>query len=206
MSTLVTIVLGSIAVTAALMAWLCWLLVRGVRRQKARLDARVTKIAGPHPRRRSASAAAAPPAIRRQAVTVQAWLPGRSRAVAVVRRDLQRDLRASHRSVAVGLEAGRPVQPLAAIMGRLQSSVAALDVDLAVIAAEPNGSLRRQLLAEQGERIHGLRRAFEQVRRGVLLAGSVTSGPLFPVVVDDLNDEVIRLGLWAKAHHELHGP
>jgi hypothetical protein len=206
MSTLVTVVLGSVAITAALMAWICWLLVRGVRRQKARLAARVGRIVGPDTRRPTSATSVARPITRRQAVTVQAWLPGRSRAVAVVRRDVQRDLRASRRSVAVGLEAGRPVQPLAAIMGRLESSVAALDVDLAVIGAEPNGSRRRQLLAEQDPRIHTLRRAFEQVRRGVLLAGSVTSGPLLPVVVDDLNDEVIRLGLWAKAHHELHGP
>jgi hypothetical protein len=204
MSTFVTVVLGSMVVTAALMAWLSWLVVRVVRRQKARLSARVARIVGPEGRHRSGLL---PPtrAVRRQAVTVQAWLPGRSRAVATVRRDLRRDLRASRRSVAVGLEAGRPVQPLAAIMTRLQSSVTAFDVDLAIIAAEPNASRRRQLLAEQGERIHGLRRAFEQVRRGVLLAGSVSSGPLLPVVVDDLNDEVIRLGLWAKAHHELHG-
>jgi len=141
--------------------------------------------------------------INRRAVTIQAWLPGHNRAVATVRRDLHHDVSGAARAVAVGMQAGRPVQPLAAITARLQHSAADLDVDLAVIAADPDPARCRRMLVQQDDRVHALQRACEQVRTGVLLAGSATNGALLPALIDDLNDEVLRLGLWASARHEL---
>ncbi|MCW2599764.1 MAG: hypothetical protein JWM02_1593 [Frankiales bacterium] len=200
MSTLVTVIVSVLALTAAFLLLAFWLLVRGARRLRTRLSRRVFAVLGAH-RRWSAPL---PPA-RSRVVTLQAWLPGRARPVAALRRDLHRDVHGAVRAVEVGLEAGRPVRPLAAIGTRLQRTAFDLDVDLAVIAAEPDLTRRRALLDEQADRIQALRHACAQVRRGVLLAGSATTGPLLPVVMGDINDEVVRLDLWAKAHRELQG-
>lgn len=209
MAMLATLVPGALVITAVLLLTGAWLLVLSLRRLRARLRDRVAAMLGHcvHSQVSAASPGKHPlvNVTRRQAVTLQSWLPGRSHAVAGLRCDLHRDVRGATQAVAVGLEAGRPVQSLSAVANRLQRSAASIDVDLAIIAAEPDVSRRRDLLAEQHERIETVRRACEQVRRGVLLAGSATTGPLLPGVVDDLNDEVIRLGLWARAHHELQG-
>lgn len=207
MATLVALVLGSLVLTALGVLAVGWCVRRSLRRLRARLSGAMgavlerRAVAVERPRTQALRKVSR----RREAVVVRSWLPGQARAVAALRRDLHRDVRGAAEAVAVGLEAGRPVQPLAAIASRLQRSAASIDVDLAIVGAEPDPSRRRALLEDQQARIETVQRACEQVRRGVLLAGSVTTGPLLPGVVDDLNDEVIRLGLWARAHHELHG-
>jgi hypothetical protein len=107
------------------------------------------------------------------------------------------------RAVAAGRQAGRPVEALGSIARRLDEQARALDVDLAVIAAEPDPRSRSRLLAAQEDRVILLRRACAEVRRGVLLAGTATTAPLLASMVDELNDEVILLGLRARAYAEL---
>jgi hypothetical protein len=184
MSTLISLVAIVACVTIISLGCGAWLLLRGLRQVRARCLRAVTG---------------------RHVVAAQSRLPGSSRAAAAVRRDLDRDLRGAAQAVAAGLAAGRPVEPLRTITIRLRRTAADIDVDLAVIAAEPDPVVQRQLLAEQAERVASVRRACAQVRRGVLLAGSATTGPLLDQVVEELGDEIIRLGLWAQAHRELHG-
>lgn len=232
MSTLTALALATVACALALFVGGSWLVIRTLRRLRSRLAGRLAALgtlaqtAAQRARPESSASTPLPSRQRRPprlpsrprsglstpkplapapSLCLQAWLPGRSRAVAAVRRDLHRDVRSANQAVRSGLEAGRPVQSLAAIAARLQRSAVGLDTDLAVIAAEPDGAERSQLLRQQHERIETVRRACQQLRRGVLLAGSATTGPLLPTVVDDLNDEVIRLGLWAAAHRELNG-
>jgi hypothetical protein len=137
---------------------------------------------------------------------VRAVVPGPGREVAALRRDLQADVAGAGRAVTAGRQAGRPVEALGGITRRLAEQARALDVDLAVIGAEPDRSARRQLLAAQQERVALLRRSCAQVRRGVLLAGSVTTAALLPSLVADLDDEVVLLGLRARAYAELQPP
>lgn len=139
-------------------------------------------------------------------VWLRAASPGAGRAVAIVRRDLRRDVTGAVRAVDVGRRAGRPVEALGAIARRLDEQAKVLDVDLAVLAAEPDPRTRRRLLAAQEGRISLLRRACGEVRRGVLLAGTTTTAPLLASMVDDLNDEIILLGLRARAYAELTQP
>ena len=136
-------------------------------------------------------------------VRLRAAIPGAGRDVAIIRRDLRADVAAAGRAVSAGRQAGRPVDGLAGIVRRLQEQGAHLDIDLSIIGTEPDRHIRRRLLAAQDERVALLRRACGDVRRGVLLAGGVTTGPLLQPVVDDLNDEVTALGLWASAYAEL---
>jgi hypothetical protein len=122
-----------------------------------------------------------------------------------VRRDLITDVIGAQRAVAVGRDAGRPVHGLDSIVRRLSEQARALDVDLRVVAAEPDRGLRRRLLAGQAERVALLRHACGQVRQGVLLAGSATTAPLLGPLVEELDEELLALGLRAHAYRELVG-
>ncbi len=213
MGTFFAIVLALLAATAVVMGVGCWLLVRAARRVRTRVSRRVRDVrAGvarqsgvPAPWAGQVPAVAALPTRRAFLSSVSARLPGPKREVAQVRRDLQREMRAAAQAVQLGLRDGRPVAPLARLVGHLQRSATELDTDLAVVAADPDATRQAGLVAEQQPRIDALLRACEQVRRGVLLAGSAASGPILPGILDELDDEVIRLGLWSQAHRELHG-
>jgi hypothetical protein len=136
-------------------------------------------------------------------VRVRAKVPGPGRQVAAVRRDLLGDLAGVKRAVAAGRDAGRPVAGLDSVVRRLTEQARQLDVDLVVVAAEPDALERRRLLAGQADRVALLHRAYADVRLGVLLAGSTSSVPLLTSMVADLNDEIVGLGLQAQAYQEL---
>ncbi|MGZ6827875.1 MAG: hypothetical protein ACXVGH_13895, partial [Mycobacteriales bacterium] len=155
---------------------------------------RLALVSGRTPRRPSALTAG---------LRTGAALLGPGRDVAVARRDLRAEVTGAKRAVAAGRQARRPVDGLDSIVRELRAQAHALDVDLSVIATEPDRGIRRQLLAAQQERIALVRRACGQVRRGVVLAGAATTAPLLRAVVDELNDEVLGLGLRARAYAEL---
>ena len=210
MGTFIAIVLTLLAATGVVMGVGCWLLIRAAHRVRTRVSRRVQTVRAGVVRPTGVPApwaAQVPPLPTRRAFlsSVSARLPGPKREVAQVRRDLQREMRGAAQAVHLGLRDGRPVAPLARLVGHLQRSATELDTDLAVVAADPDRSRQASLVAEQQPRIDALLRACEQVRRGVLLAGSAASGPLLPGILDELDDEVIRLGLWAQAHRELNG-
>lgn len=183
--------LAAVATAVVLCVWAVRRLRRGVRTRLATL--------------RSAPLQRRPMAFGRGLVEVQAWLPGPARQVAAVRRDVRRDVAAAVRAVQAGRAAGRPVDELVPLTGRLRRAAANLDLDLSVIGSEPAAADRRELLAAEGQRIAVLGRSCGQVRRAVLLAGSATTGPLLPQLVDELDDQLVRLSLWAQAHAELSG-
>ena len=138
-------------------------------------------------------------------VLVRAWLPGPARQVSALRRDLGRDVAAAVRAVRAGRTAGRPVQELVPLTARLRRAAAELYLDLSVIAAETDPADRGALLAAERERIAVLGRTCSQLRRAVLLAGSATSGAQLSRLVGEVDDELVRLGLWVQAHDELLG-
>lgn len=210
MGTFFAVVLTLLAVTAVVMGVGCWLLLRAARRVRTRVSRRVQTVRGGVVRQTGVPApwagqVPALPTRRAFLSSMSARLPGPKREVTQVRRDLQREMQGAAQAVHLGLRDGRPVAPLARLVGHLQRSATELDTDLAVVAADPDRTRQVGLVAEQRPRIDALLRACEQVRRGVLLAGSATSGPILPGILDELDDEVIRLGLWSQAHRELHG-
>ncbi len=191
---LLTFILGLVATVGV--AVLC---VWGVRRLGRATRARLAAVERPI----RPPVLALPPS--RGLVEVRAWLPGPARQVTAVRRDLGRDVAAAVRAVRAGRTAGRPVEELVPLTSRLRRAAAELDLDLSVIAGEPDAVGRGDLLAAEGERIAVLRRSCSQLRRAVLLAGSTTSGGQLPRLVGEVDDELVRLGLWAQAHDELLG-
>ncbi|MGB8652037.1 MAG: hypothetical protein WCD35_15395 [Mycobacteriales bacterium] len=205
MDTLAALVLGTAAVAGLVVLTAAWLVVRSLRRVRARLRRRVEVALGHGPAAALSARYDRALAGRRLAV-LERWLPGPARTVPALRRDLHRDVQGALHAVAVGARAGRPVEELAVLAGRLRARVGALDVDLAVLAAEPDENRRQVLLAGQQERVEQVRRGCAQVRQGVLLAGAATSGEQLGSADDlaaDLADEVSRLGFWAGAHREL---
>lgn len=91
-------------------------------------------------------------------------------------------------------------------MSRLAEQARRLEVDLAVIANEPDRTTRQKLLEAQRERVSLIHRACSEVRRAVLLSGNITTASLLREMESDLNDEVIALAFQAQAYAELSGP
>lgn len=183
--------LSAAAVTAAAVLTVRW----AWRRTRRALTTRLAELTRRAPRQPSLAAR----------LREGAALLGPGREVAVVRRDLRAEVTGAERAVTAGRLARRPVDGLDSIVRGLRDQAHALDVDLAVIASEPDGRVRRQLLAAQQERLSLLRHACGQVRHGVVLAGAATTTPLLRSTVDELNEEVVALRLRARAYAELTG-
>ncbi len=196
MSTLLTLLLLTIVLGLVTTAGAAVLCVWGVRRLGRTALARLAAVKRPT---RQPARSQLP---GRGLVEIRAWLPGPGRQVTAIRRDLGRDVAAAVRAVQAGRAAGRPVEELVPLTARLRRAAAELDLDLSVIAAEPDAIGRGDLLAAERERIAVLRRSCSQLRRAVLLAGSATSGAQ---LIEEVDDELVRLGLWAQAHAELLG-
>jgi len=137
------------------------------------------------------------------ALSARAWLPGPGREVAAVRRDLHRDMTGTSRAVAAGRAAGRPVHDLEWSLSRLAEQARALDVDLVIIAAEPDRIARRRLLEAHAERVTLIRRACAEVRGALLLGGSAANDADLNAIVEDINHQVTALDLRARAYRDL---
>jgi len=136
-------------------------------------------------------------------LSARAWLPGPGRAVSLVRRDLHRDVVATSRVLRAAGEAGRPVHELDSGVAMLAGHARELQLDLHVIAAEPDRELRARMLSEHAARASDIRRTCASVRAAALSAGSTNAGPALRQIVDDINEAVSAIDLRARAYQEL---
>lgn len=150
------------------------------------------------PRPGQLTAAAAGPKL-----AARAWLPGPTRAVSVVRRDLHRDVAATSRALRAARKAGRPVHELESSVAMLAEHARQLQLDLQIIAAEPDREVRGQLLSAHAAHASLIRRTCANVRAAVLSDGSTYGEPALGQVVDSVNDALIRADLTARAYREL---
>jgi hypothetical protein len=220
MHTLLDLLLIATLVALALSVTVALLVRRAVRRLRGTVRARIAAaransalpvlsrpIGGPAPL--WSPPPLHPGADRLSAVTggvflsARAWLPGPGRAVSVVRRDLHRDVVATSRVLRAAGEAGRPVHELDSSVAMLAGHARELQLDLHVIAAEPDRELRARMLAEHTARASDIRRTCASVRAAVLSAGSTYAGPALRQIVDDINDAVSAIDLRARAYQEL---
>jgi hypothetical protein len=139
----------------------------------------------------------------RTSLQLQSLLPSGTRPISSLRLSLQRDVIAATDAVDAGWEAGRPVAQLRGLAQSLRYAAAELDLDLAVIASEPNTGVRNAMLDAQQERIDTLRLICAQLRHGVLLAGGAAGGVRVSALCDELNDEIDLLRLRAEAYRDL---
>lgn len=136
-------------------------------------------------------------------MSVRAWLPGQSRAVWALSRDLDRDVASAGFAVRAAEHAGRPVQELEGCVALLAEHARDLQLDLRVIAAEPDAAVRTELLSEHAARVSLIRQACANVRAAVLSGGSVSRQPVLERIVTDVNDAALAVRLRAAAYREL---
>ena len=151
---------------------------------------------GPGPARRTALAGGA-------YVSARAWLPGPTRAVWVLCRDLDRDVASAVFAVRAAGQAGRPVEELESCVAMLTEHARDVQLDLRVIAAEPDAAVRTHLLSAHAERASLIRQTCANVRAAVLSGGSVSRQPVLERIVTDVNDAALAVRLRAAAYREL---
>jgi hypothetical protein len=136
-------------------------------------------------------------------VAARAWLPGSARAVWMLCRDLDRDVASAVFAVRAAHHADRPVQELEDCVARLSEHAREVQVDLRVIAAEPDAAVRAQLLSAHAARVSLIRQTCANVRSAVLSGGSVARQPVLERLVTDVNDAATAVRLRAAAYREL---
>lgn len=136
-------------------------------------------------------------------VAARAWLPGPARAVWMLCRDLDRDVASAVFAVRAADQAGRPVQELEDCVARLTEHAREVQLDLRVIAAEPDAAARAHLLSGHAARVSLIRQTCANVRSAVLSGGSVSRQPVLERLVTDVNDAATAVRLRAAAYREL---
>jgi hypothetical protein len=136
-------------------------------------------------------------------VSARAWLPGPARSVWVLCRDLERDVASAVFAVRAAEQAGRPVQELQGCLAMLTEHARDVQLDLRVIAAEPDAAVRAHLLSAHAARTSLIRQTCANVRAAVLSGGSVSRQPELERIVTDVNDAALAVRLRAAAYREL---
>jgi hypothetical protein len=136
-------------------------------------------------------------------VSARAWLPGPARAVWALCRDLDRDVASAVFAVRAAKQHGRPVQELEGAVAMLTEPARDVQLDLRVIAAEPDAAVRAQLLSAHAARAGLIRQTCANVRAAVLDGGSVSRQPVLERIVTDVNDAALAVRLRAAAYREL---
>ena len=200
---LVAVLVVAAAVAVSLTVYLIRRLGRGLRRALSRRGSSLAS--GSWPAGRGGSSPESTIADRDATYLLRArcWMPTRTRRIDVFRLQLRQGLDTAHSAVQTGLRVGRPVDQLVPICRDLRHAAAQLDLDLLVIAAEPDAAHREAMLVGQAEGSDTFTQACAQLRRAVLLAGDATADPLLARAVNDLHDEMDLLRLRAEAYREL---
>jgi len=136
-------------------------------------------------------------------VSARAWLPGPARAVWVLCRDLDLDVASAVFAVRAAAQAGRPVQELEGSVALLAEHARDVQLDLRVIATEPDAAVRAGLLSAHADRASVIRQTCANVRAAVLSGGSVSRQPSLERMVTDVNDAALAVRLRAAAYTEL---
>jgi hypothetical protein len=144
-------------------------------------------------------------ALERPMLTTRAWLPGPTRAVAAARRDLDREVAGAVLAVQAARQSGDAVPELERGVAKLAEHARQLQLDLRIIAAEPDHAVRTQLLAVHSERAYVIRRACADVRAAVLNDRSSSAEPALRSIVREIDDAVTSVRLRARAYRDLSG-
>ena len=136
-------------------------------------------------------------------VAARAWLPGSARAVWALCRDLDRDVASAVFAVRAAKQAGRPVEELEGSLASLTEHAREVQLDLRVIATEPDAAVRAGLLSAHAARAGLIRQTCANVRSAVLSGGSVSRQPVLERIVTDVNDAALAVRLRAAAYREL---
>jgi len=137
------------------------------------------------------------------ALSARAHVPGAAGAIARLRRDLNRDVTATSHAMRAARRAGRPVDGLDSSLAALVQQARELQRDLRIIAAEPDRTVRAQMLVAHAARATLIQRACAQVRTALLEERSTPHESTLQRIVDDIDDAVTAVGLRMRAYREL---
>jgi hypothetical protein len=121
----------------------------------------------------------------------------------VLCRDLDRDVASAAFAVRAAEQAGRPVHEFDGCVAMLTEHAREVQLDLRVIAAEPDAAVRARLLSEHAARAGLIRQTCANVRAAVLSGGSVSRQSVLERIVADVNDAALAVRLRADAYREL---
>lgn len=144
--------------------------------------------------------------IRTFSNTARAAIPGPVQPVYALRDRVRRELTSALGALSAARAAGRPVTSLTASTTRLENAARQLDLDLAIIAGEPDPQVRAGMLAEQAKRIETFAHACAQLRRGAVLAGGTDTDGALDSAARELSEEIDRLRFRAEAYQDLNRP
>ena len=137
------------------------------------------------------------------ALSARAYVPGAAGAVARVRRDLHRDVAATSRALRAARKSGRRVDGLDSSVAVLVQQARELQLDLRIIAAEPDRRVRDQMLAAHAARATLIQRACARVRTALLEQGSGAHESTLQRIVEEIDDAVTAASLRVRAYREL---
>ncbi|MCW2524012.1 MAG: hypothetical protein JWO63_2347 [Frankiales bacterium] len=137
------------------------------------------------------------------AMTTRALLPGAAGTVWRVRRDLRREVTAAAQALRLSRRAGRPVDGLDGSVAALARQAQDLDLDLRLIAAEPDRRVRARMLAGHAARAKLIQRTCAQVRTALLAEGSASNETTLQRVVEEAGDAVSAAQSRARAYRDL---
>jgi hypothetical protein len=121
----------------------------------------------------------------------------------VLCRELDRDVASAVFAVRAAEQAGRPVQELQSRLAMLAEQAREVQLDLRVIATEPDAAVRADLLSAHADRAGLIRQTCARVRAAVLSGGSVSRQPVLEQIVTEVNDAALAVRLRAAAYREL---
>ena len=133
-----------------------------------------------------------PPA-QRAALRARTLGIGAAADVARVRWQLQDAVASSGRAVAVARAQGWPTGDAAALQSRLRAVAQSLDAELALAAAEPDGSRRAAMLADLRAQVHVVAGSAADLRRGLAAGSGRCRGDEIARLADDCRLELRAL-------------
>lgn len=147
------------------------------------------------------------PALREGALALrtQALPPGPARELAVLRQRLRQAVGGADGAIRLASSRGRDVGELPRLSLRLENLARELELDLELLAGEPDRARLQRLLPAASQRVDGVVAAAAELREASLSTGSAVHDSALQELSASLEAESERVRLWSQAYRELGG-
>lgn len=139
------------------------------------------------------------------ALRTQALPPGPARELAELRQRLRRATAGSSEAVRLASSRGRNLGDLPGLSLRLDNLARELDLDLELLAGEPDRARLQTLLPAVRQRVDGVAAAAAELRAASLSTGATVRDSAMTELGASLEAESERVRLWSQAYRELGG-
>lgn len=139
------------------------------------------------------------------AVRTRALPPGPARELAQLRQRLRQASAAAADAVRLASSRGRDLGELPRLSLRLDNLARELDLDLELLAGEPDPARLQALLPAAAQRVDGVADAAAELRAASLSTGAAVRDSALTELGASLQAESERVRLWSQAYRELGG-